>query len=110
MGQNLKMTTHLCSCCKLELPMENFYVNKLNRRPDNYCKKCRRNRVDSRWRSKVDSQMKNDSTDRIVITQVENKQERMRLILHALEVVNESIERKKQRIAEIEMEAMVLDA
>ncbi|WP_291530590.1 hypothetical protein [Bacteroides sp. UBA939] len=106
MEQNPIKTTHICSYCKQELPLENFYIRKGKQQPDNYCKECRRIKTLVHKKSKSTSRPKNNAPQRVVITSVLDREERMRLILQARQKVNESIARKKRMVAEAEMKAM----
>ena len=42
MKQKLIPETSFCGCCRKELPLEAFYIEKNTQRPDRYCKECRR--------------------------------------------------------------------
>ena len=42
MENNTTQSLYLCGCCRRELPVKAFYMNKRTRRPDNYCKECRK--------------------------------------------------------------------
>ena len=103
MNQNFTMKTHVCGCCKRELPTEAFYMNKRTHKADGYCKECRK--VNSRIRREQDknSHIVNNLRKYPIITEIRDRQSRMTLILHAQQVVNESIARKRRRIHESEL-------
>ena len=65
-------------------------MNKKTQSPDKYCKECRKS-LSRRQYGRVSYP---------VITQTEDRETRLRLILHALEVVRLSMERKKAGMQE----------
>ena len=71
----MNQSLHICGCCKRELPHEAFYTNKRTGTLDNYCK----------------------PVSYPVITEVKDPALRMLLILHARQVVAESISRKQEK-------------
>lgn len=88
--------THICKNCNRELPCESFYVNKSTQCPDKFCKECRKAFSRQQYSSGKRTQLV--SSDRIsypVITQIADRELRIQLILHALRVVQQSMERKK---------------
>lgn len=95
--------TSICANCKRELPLDSFYVNKTTLCPDKYCKECRKSI--SRRQYCNDKRSLSGLSDRPsypVITQIEDRETRMQLILHALQVVRSLVERKKKRTLEEE--------
>ena len=80
----MNQSLHICGCCKRELPHEAFYTNKRTGTLDNYCKECRK----ANTRKPVSYP---------VITEVKAPALRMLLILHARQVVAESISRKQEK-------------
>lgn len=98
-----EQSTCLCRKCKRELPRDLFYVNKSTQSPDKYCKECRK--LMSRRQYTNDKRtrpMFADKTPSPVITQISDRELRIKLILHALEVVRQSMARKKLRMQELE--------
>ena len=83
-------TLCVCGCCKRSLPASAFYINKKTGLPGNYCKECRKCDRESNYP---------------VITSTENPTLRRELILHALETVAASIERKRRKVRESEFES-----
>ena len=81
----MNQSLHICGCCKRELPHEAFYTNKRTGTLDNYCKECR----------KANTRKRRDL--RRCITEVKDPALRMLLILHARQVVAESISRKQEK-------------
>lgn len=100
-------TLYVCGCCKRSLSASAFYLNKKTGMPDNYCKECRKSY--SRKRRVVEKRVIISHHEEYpVITQTEDPVLRKELILHALQVVAESVERKKRKLAqaaEAELEA-----
>ena len=84
-------TLCVCGCCKRSLPASAFYINKKTGLPGNYCKECRKT-VSRNHRNPV-------------ITSTEDPTLRRELILHALETVAASIERKRRKVRESEFES-----
>ena len=87
----------ICGCCKRELPQEAFYMNQRTRTTDSYCKECRK--VNARRHRNQDKStlFENKSVSYPVITEVKDPALRMLLILHARQVVAESISRKQEK-------------
>lgn len=71
-----------------------FYFNKSTRLPDNYCKECRKKISTSRYR---DAQAVEMTRNYPVITEIRDHELRMAFILHALQVVRQSMIRKRER-------------
>ncbi len=92
-----KMTTHICGRCKCELPLEEFYINKKSQRPDNYCKECRKETSRTQRKNSKHSHSVENTRNYPVITEIQDRESRMKLIMHALEVVRQSIERKRRK-------------
>ena len=100
MNQLSLKSTRICRKCLQVLPLSAFYINKNSRDPDYYCKKCRgeSNRM---ARKKHDHpQIMNKPKCYLVLTLVEDREQRIRLIRHAKQVVGESIARKQKRLRE----------
>lgn len=89
-----------CGRCKRVLPLEEFYVNSRTQRPDPYCKDCRR--AVSRERHRAKSQELKSRRRSPVITQVADRDERLRLIRRALATVEEHHRRRLARLREQE--------
>ena len=88
-----------CACCHRELPLQDFYrSNHSNGSVDSYCKPCRRrlSRVQRKQTALSDAE-EEMRPPYPVITRTESREERMRMILHALKTVRESVERKRRR-------------
>lgn len=102
MKQKLTTTTHVCGCCKQELPVESFYFIKKSQQLDSYCKKCRK-ATSSNQRNKTNSlYFANRKRKHPVITDIKDRELRITLIIQAQQVVNESIERKRKKSLEDE--------
>lgn len=97
MGTLIKQSLHYCGCCRRELPLEAFYVNKRTHTPDNYCKECRK--ANSRKHRGTDRCLSSENIPPSypVITQVSDPSLRNALIRHARQIVAESIERKQAK-------------
>ena len=85
-------TLCVCGCCKRSLPASAFYINKKT-----VSRNCRKNEK----RSLACDRESNYP----VITSTENPTLRRELILHALETVAASIERKRRKVRESEFES-----
>ena len=94
METSMNQTRYICGCCKKELPEESFYVNSKQHR-DNYCKECRKVVSRDRYVTVRSTQIANRNYP--VITRIADRETRMELISHALQVVAESIERKRRK-------------
>jgi len=91
----------VCGKCHRKLPSEAFYFNKKSQTPDCYCKECR-GECNRMVRKRNDHpQIVNKPRHYLVLTLVKNREQRLELILHARQVVNESIARKRRRIREM---------
>ncbi|MBR8706225.1 hypothetical protein IX307_000889 [Bacteroides pyogenes] len=102
------VSTSICSSCKRELPLDCFYMNKKNRCPDSYCKECRKDL--SRRQYTSEKAVRIASSVRLpypVITEIEDRETRIRFIMNALRVVQLSVERKRRRMQEEEEEALM---
>lgn len=78
-------------------------MNKKTQSPDKYCKECRKSLSRRQYGSGKKLPHCSLSGGRVsypVITQTEDRETRLRLILHALEVVRLSMERKKAGMQE----------
>lgn len=78
-------------------PIEAFYVNRKTLIPDYCCKACRSAACKKRY---LDSRSVNDIRTYPLITDIKDRTLRMELILHARQVVNESVARKRRRLWE----------
>ncbi|MDE6821124.1 hypothetical protein [Bacteroides acidifaciens] len=96
--------TVICKNCKRELPLESFYMNKTTQCPDKYCKECRKSLSRRHYLSgkKLPCINLSGRLPYPVITQIEDRGTRIRLILHALQVVHLSMERKKKKVRDEE--------
>ena len=92
MEQTLNPTIRTCHSCLRELPIEAFYVNRKTLIPDYCCKACRSAACKKRY---LDSRSVNDIRTYPLITDIKDRTLRMELILHARQVVNESVARKR---------------
>ncbi|MCI1681351.1 MAG: hypothetical protein LKI39_02215 [Bacteroides sp.] len=97
--ENSEKGTRICGCCHKELSIDSFYVNKHTNLPDNYCKECRRSFSNLRYRYR---QVTKKKPQYPVITEISDKDLRIKFLLNALDVVHRSIERKKKRLREEE--------
>ena len=98
MEQKNKKSLRTCGFCLKKLPLEAFYINKRTQNPDNYCKECRKATCRKRYHH---TQIVNDTRSYPVITETNDYSLRMTLILHARQVVRESIARKRRSLREI---------
>lgn len=97
------VATSICANCKRELPLDSFYVNKTTFCPDKYCKECRKSISRRQYcNGKRSLSALSERPSYPVITQIEDRETRMQLILHALQVVRSLLERKKRRMLEEE--------
>ena len=99
MEKNIIKTTCYCGHCHRQLPADDFYLNSKTQTPDRYCIACRKEINRTRYRK---SHCENGSCHYPVITDTTDAQLRMALIMNALRVVHESIERKRKRLCETE--------
>ncbi len=99
----LEASVHLCGCCKRKLPLSDFYVLARTRRPDSYCKACRRQASNRSYRDGVRRDTRR--VRRTVITEVTDREERLRLIRQALAEVQRRMAERKRRISEQEYNA-----
>lgn len=93
----MNQSLHICGCCKRELPHEAFYTNKRTGTLDNYCKECRKANTRKRRDLRRSTSFENKPVSYPVITEVKDPALRMLLILHARQVVAESISRKQEK-------------
>ncbi|QIU93565.1 hypothetical protein [Bacteroides faecium] len=94
-------STSSCKNCKRELPLDFFYLNKTTLCPDKFCKECRKSLSRRRYNSgKISQAIFSDRLPYPVITQIEDRETRIQFILHALQVVRLSMERKRMRTQE----------
>lgn len=95
MEQSPKEELHICSCCHRTLPAKAFYANRRTHVLDAYCKECRKMRSILRHRQTLAEE---DAAPRYpVITRTADRVLRMSLILHARQVVRDSMQRKRKR-------------
>ena len=93
----MNQSLHICGCCKRQLPHEAFYTNKRTGALDNYCKECRKANTRKRRDLRRCTSFENKPVSYPVITEVKDPALRMLLILHARQVVAESISRKQEK-------------
>ena len=93
----MNQSLHICGCCKRELPHEAFYTNKRTGTLDNYCSECRKASTRRRSVSRRCTSFEHKPVSYPVITEVKDPALRMLLILHARQVVAESISRKQEK-------------
>ena len=98
-------TLCVCGCCKRSLPASAFYINKKTGLPGNYCKECRKTVSRNHRKNEKCSLACNRESSYPVITSTEDPTLRRELILHALETVAASIERKRRKVRESEFES-----
>ena len=98
-------TLCVCGCCKRSLPASAFYINKKTGLPGNYCKECRKTVSRNHRKNEKRSLACNRESSYPVITSTEDPTLRRELILHALETVAASIERKRRKVRESEFES-----
>ena len=91
-------TLCVCGCCKRSLPASAFYINKKTGLPGNYCKECRKTVSRNHRKNEKRSLACDRESNYPVITSTENPTLRRELILHALETVAASIERKRRKV------------
>lgn len=107
MNHSIVIATHHCGCCKQELPIEAFYISQRTQHPDNYCKECRK-KVSRKQRKRYRSiQIVEKPRSYPVITEIKDSDQRMRLLLHSLQMVAESIKRKRRKRWEKEDEGFI---
>lgn len=95
MEQTTKKNTRYCGCCHRELPLDAFYVlNKQTSSLDNYCKACRKELSNARYRRLTSE---SEPPGYPVITETADRELRMRLIENALQVVRASVLRKRKQ-------------
>ena len=93
-------TLFVCGCCKRSLPASAFYINKKTGLPGNYCKECRKTVSRNHRKNEKRSLAYDRESSYPVITSTEDPMLRRELILHALETVAASIERKRRKVRE----------
>jgi hypothetical protein len=81
----------------LQTGAEAFYTNKRTGTLDNYCKECRKANTRKRRDLRRCTSFENKPVSYPVITEVKDPALRMLLILHARQVVAESISRKQEK-------------
>ena len=97
-------TLCVCGCCKRSLPASAFYINKKTGLPGNYCKECRKSASRNGRKTEKLSLACNKEVSYPVITCTEDPVQRHELILDALKTVAASIERKRRKVCESELE------
>ena len=100
MNQTSLSTARICGKCKQNLPLEAFYINKKTQCPDRYCKECRKQNNRSVQKGYARLRFVNEPKYHLVITRINDREVRLKLILHALHLVNESIARKQRKVRE----------
>lgn len=96
----------ICGRCNAALTLEHFYKSTKRGR-DNYCKSCRTEVSQKTYVKKLAKGPKRRTY--LVITEVEDQHLRLALIKHALEMVQASMERRRQKIHEAEYEQLDAD-
>lgn len=96
---NTTFSIRVCVCCKCELPSEDFYYNHRTQTFDKLCKECRKKRS-RQYRKECRHSEK--SSNRIIITDINDSIQRMELILCALKKIRASIQRKRKKTQESE--------
>lgn len=90
-------TLHTCRYCLQALPPEDFYINNRTHQPECYCKKCRSQIAHMRY-------FRSHHVDKVrhypIITDTPDRNQRLALIRHARQVVNDSIARKRRILRE----------
>ena len=81
-----------------------LYINKKTGLPGNYCKECRKTVSRNHRKNEKRSLACDRESSYPVITSTEDPTLRRELILHALETVAASIERKRRKVRESEFE------
>jgi len=98
-------TLYVCGCCKRSLPADAFYINKKTGLPGNYCKECRKS-ISRNFRQAEKQTLAYDREGCYpVITSTEDPELRRKLILHALAIVAASMEQKRRRVSQSELDA-----
>lgn len=98
-------TTRICMCCGRQLPADYFYMRDRQHTSDSYCKECRKAANRQRRKSKMYlSAAKEDVPGYVVITRVEQREARLELILHALQIVHQRIARQREKVHEEEFQ------
>lgn len=89
-----------CSRCRRSLPPSEFY-HRVGHKPDHYCKSCRVEDSRQRYRRKAHARWV-EAEARHTLVEVADREERIRLIRQALQVVRRSVEARsrKRRMAE----------
>lgn len=105
-----KQPLNFCGCCKQSLPLAAFYINNKTQRPDNYCKECRKAVSRIQYGSDKSARIGTKIRHYPVITQVEDPETRKVLLLHALQVVAESIARRREKEKKKESESVFEEA
>lgn len=96
-------STKRCLCCQQELPVSAFYIRDKQHTPDTYCKDCRKEA--NRIRRKSNSTLQEEKISARcypVITNIKQRDVRLHLILHALQTVHQSMDRKRRKQCESE--------
>lgn len=102
MNQFTSENTRTCGKCHQNLPLDAFYIIKKTHKPDCYCKECRATHTRMMRKKRRYPENVNATKSYPVITKIEDREQRIRLICHAWQVVNESIARKRKRLRERE--------
>lgn len=89
-----------CSRCRQSLSPSEFY-HRVGHKPDHYCKSCRVEDSRQRYRRKAHARWV-EAEARHTLVEVADREERIRLIRQALQVVRRSVEARsrKRRMAE----------
>ena len=84
-----------CSNCQQQFDVDAFYFNTKRGR-DNFCRKCRQERSALQYRLSLAKTEKTRNYP--VITETEDREKRMKMIMDAIATVKESIRRKQDRL------------
>lgn len=100
LGQRVEAGWRTCSRCRRSLSPEEFY-HRVGHKPDHYCKSCRVEDSRLRYRRKAHARWV-EARPSGTLVEVADREERLLLILRALQVVRQSVEARsrKRRMAE----------
>lgn len=100
LGQRVEAGWCTCSRCRRSLPPSEFY-HRVGHKPDHYCKSCRVEDSRLRYRRKAHARWV-EARPGGTLVEVADREERIRLIRRALQVVKQSVEARsrKRRMAE----------
>lgn len=103
---DLSNTLYVCSCCRRTLPATEFYINPTSGYRDFYCKVCRSNNSRLHRIKRICSQEGNKRASYPLLTDSqEDLQTRLKMLRHALQVVRQKVEHKKELLKQQEYDA-----